>query len=126
MVEFLKQEGTYKPVWAAEENLVSILKQDQDLIQIAEQDGQLVGMIVLTPQGKNQTFFYRFIVKKDLRGGGIGSRLIQVAEETVKKKDGKKIALYVELRDQKVQEFYKKRGYVDDGNGPYLSFYKEL
>ncbi len=126
IVTFLKEEGTFKPVWASEENLVSIIQQDKDLIQIAVLDDQIVGLIVLTPQGLSQTFFYRFIVKNSLRGEGIGSELLRTAEEVVRQRGGKKIALYVEANDQKVKEFYEKRGYVDDGNGPYYSCYKEL
>jgi len=125
IVTFLKDEGTFKLAWASEKNLISIIKQDSNLIQIAIEDEKIVGFIILTPHGVNQYFFYRFIIKNSLRGKGVGSKLLLASENVVRKLGGNKIALYVEEGDKKVKGFYEKRGYIDDGN-IYKSYYKEL
>lgn len=56
--------------------------------------------------------FGRMAVLKDLRGQGLGRKMIDFAEKFVRKNDGNAVILHAQLR---AKEFYKKNGFTAYG-----------
>ena len=71
----------------------------------------------------------RIAVLKNYRGLGLGSQLLQKAENLIAKKGGKLIRLSAQLQ---AVEFYRKNGYIDEGEPhydesyPHVWMYKKL
>jgi ribosomal protein S18 acetylase RimI-like enzyme len=71
---------------------------------VAVQDDKVVGFCDHTLDGE----FWGLYVHKDFIGKGIGSRLLKVAEDSLKKMGFKKVHLEATVT---AKEFYKKHGY---------------
>ena len=67
--------------------------------------------IVVNRGEKQYVYIDDFSVKKEYRNLGIGSQLLQQAEEFVKGKDILDILLHVEMTNTSAQNLYKKKGF---------------
>jgi ribosomal protein S18 acetylase RimI-like enzyme len=109
--EMLEKQEMFDLIWDAEENFAFMIKNDPEAIFVAEVDGKIVGSILMSPHGSEAVFFYRFVVKEEFRDKGIGSSLFEHAEQVAKKKGYKEIVFYVNSANERLQNYYKKKGY---------------
>jgi len=65
------------------------------------------------------------IVKKNFRRKGVSSLLLKKAESIQRKNLKKEVGLYVSLGNQKLIDFYKKRGYKTS-NRQWLYMWKKI
>lgn len=79
--------------------------------------------------GENIYCIGRIAVIKAFRGKNIGARIIEEAENYIRKKGGTKIIISAQTR---VEEFYRKQGYLPDGEiyfdeyCPHIKMFKKL
>lgn len=76
---------------------------------VAEEDGRVLGCSVVEPL-KRGVIGWWFAVRKDARGKGVGSALLNELERTAKE-DGKYFFLIYSKVGSKAIHFYRKRGY---------------
>ena len=71
----------------------------------------------LFPDGEEGVFALgRFCVVKEMRGRGIGQRLLAAAEREIALQGGRVIVLHSQLH---AQPFYEKQGYIPEGEIEY-------
>jgi GNAT superfamily N-acetyltransferase len=98
--------------------IAKIHKNKNHEILVAELDNQIVGVLHqifyldILNAGYNSHINF-FLVKESHRGKGIGTRLINEAKKTAKKKDC--IEMHVDTIYEKATQFYYKHGFKDDG-----------
>ncbi|WP_245308257.1 GNAT family N-acetyltransferase [Halalkalibacter urbisdiaboli] len=97
--------------------------------QVAEVDGQIVGMIGMIlgfhyEKNENYIRIVALVVDSKYRKNGIGDRLIQKAEEWAKEQEINKLVLNSGNRSERndAHHFYTKRGF----EGKAIGFYKVL
>ncbi|MGD1002541.1 MAG: GNAT family N-acetyltransferase [Candidatus Brocadiia bacterium] len=76
---------------------------------VAEREGGILACSVVEPL-KRGVIGWWFAVRKDARGQGVGSALMDELERTAKK-DGKYFFLVYSKSGTRAVEFYRKRGY---------------
>ncbi|MFQ5531470.1 MAG: GNAT family N-acetyltransferase [Candidatus Nanoarchaeia archaeon] len=91
---------------------------------VATVDGQVVGNVYLVQDIWN-SFIFRLAVRKNFRGRGIGSKLMEESERLLKEKGVKDVALFVESGDEELVDYYKRRGYISMDK-LHQCMYKEL
>lgn len=82
-------------------------------IIVAQLNDIIIGYIAIVVNRGEKQYVYidDFSVKKEYRNLGIGSQLLQQAEEFVKGKDILDILLHVEMTNTSAQNLYKKNGF---------------
>lgn len=100
----------YEQVWDSRENLATKINRDPDSILVAEVDGQVVGSVYIMADGWS-AFIYRLVVGMSARQHGIGTRLMEAAEEQLRSKGVPEVALFVNADNTELQRWYEKRGY---------------
>lgn len=99
----------------------SIAKKDGKML-LALEDGKVIGMIVgiveesdeedrLINRKRKTGRILEFVVDKDVRGGGIGKKLISEMEEYLKGINCEYIMIHVLGPNKSALEFYNKNGY---------------
>ena len=79
----------------------------------AEADGRVVGMIATIPHDARGTWeICRVYVHPGLHGGGLGHRLLDVAERYARDAGGGRFVLWSDTRFERAHRFYEKRGYL--------------
>lgn len=101
--------------WDDLDNYASIVKLDNENILVAQDDAEIIGVVLLTFFGSKVAWIFRLAVKEAYREKGIGSKLIEEAEKIVRKKGVKELGLYANASNMKLQSFYKKRKYKTFG-----------
>jgi ribosomal protein S18 acetylase RimI-like enzyme len=86
------------------------LERDPDLFLVAEGDGRLVGTVIGGFDGR-RGLIYHLAVESDLRGQGIGRRLMDEVEGRLKAKGCLKCYLLVTTENLEAMHFYEKRGW---------------
>jgi ribosomal protein S18 acetylase RimI-like enzyme len=89
------------------------LKHSPELFLVAEIDGLIVGTIMIGWEGHRGWINY-LGVSPGRQGTTIGTRLMKKAEEILRDRGCPKINLMVRKSNQKVIEFYKKLGFLED------------
>jgi len=84
---------------------------------VAKQQGLIVGMVnllftVSTALGARVALLEDVVVLPQLRGRGVGSRLIEAAIATARKTGCKRITLLTDADNQAAQGFYRKHGFT--------------
>ncbi len=100
-------------------------KQGRRLVFVAELDGQVAGYVTLKPRATYGAFMERnlpeicdFNVLKAYRRQGIGSKLMDIAEEhAFETSDTVTLGVGLHSGYGSAQRMYAKRGYVPDGSG---------
>src|SRR5262252_4729020 len=75
------------------------------------EDDKIVGCVYLEKQNR-ELYLGMLSVLPDLQGKNIGKKLLVAAEEYAKKNEIKNIVINVISRQQKLIEWYERRGYV--------------
>ena len=81
----------------------------------AEADGQVVGMIATRPLSDGAWELCRVYVSPALHGGGLGHRLLDVAEAHAIAAGATRLVLWSDTRFDRAHRFYEKRSYVRSG-----------
>lgn len=111
VASILKEADLFDDVWDSENNLNSISNKNPKFILVAEEKGEVIGNVIIVQYGKKVSYLFRLVVKKEFQKGGIGSALINKAEEIIKQGGATEVGLYVDSNNVNLQEFYKKRGF---------------
>jgi ribosomal protein S18 acetylase RimI-like enzyme len=125
IIEIIKDVGIYDETWDSEENILSMVKNNKESIFLALIDSEVAGLIQIVPYGQKVSWFFRLIVKKNFRRKGVASLLLKKAESIQRKNLKKEVGLYVSLGNQKLIDFYKKRGYKTS-NRQWLYMWKKI
>ncbi|AKF93109.1 MULTISPECIES: GNAT family N-acetyltransferase [Brevibacillus] len=95
------------------ETMDSLAKQlawDSDLVMVAEEDGEVVGVIVGTIDG-TRAYFYRLAVSLSSQGRGIGRKLVEALENRFHQRGVNQILIMVNQANERVLPFYQAMGY---------------
>lgn len=99
-------------------------KKPEGSIIVAEDNGKIVGCIFFTWDGWDSSL-YRLAVHPDYRKHGLGTKLLEEAENRLKHLGADVASLRVHVNNKEAKEFFRKRGY--SGNwGPYWEIEKKL
>ncbi len=82
---------------------------------VAEAAGEIVGMIAALPHEGGSWEIARVYVLRDQRGGGLGHRLLDVAEAHGCAAGAMRLELWSDTRFDRAHRFYEKRSYVRAG-----------
>lgn len=101
----------------------------QKYIVIAEFNGKVAGYVTLLPQAKNGPFAEKnipelvdFIVFQKYQCNGIGSKILDVAENIASKiSDTVSLGVGIHYGYGSAQRMYVKRGYIPDGSGAWYN-----
>jgi ribosomal protein S18 acetylase RimI-like enzyme len=95
------------------ESLDALAKQlawDSDLVMVAEQDGQVVGVVVGTIDG-TRAYFYRLAVLPSMQRTGIGRNLVEAIEKRFRQRGVNRVLIMVNQDNPEVLPFYHSLGY---------------
>src|SRR3954464_828209 len=110
-----------------EMRLETILKDPRYVTLVAVAEGRICGMIGTfihhsyehnDPQGR----ILALVVSQQMRGRGVGRKLIDAAEQLFAERNIARVAVYTRLTREDAHEFYKQMGYTCNG----YRFVKEL
>lgn len=96
---------------------------------VAFESGLPIAVCRVYPNGENSYGIGRIAVIKAFRGKKIGACIIGEAENYIRRKGGTKIIISAQTR---VEEFYRKQGYLPDGEiyfdeyCPHIKMFKKL
>lgn len=91
---------------------------ETDEIYVAEIGDELVGGVRLTKTEPGRVKLSRLAVHDDWKGNGIGNKLVDHAEATVRTRDETTIWLTTPEAHPFLPDFYRSRGYEKTGNYP--------
>lgn len=114
--------------WPAREEILARYFLEQESgereVLVAEIDGAVAGYVTILPSAKHGPFasicpeLSDFNVFEPFRNKGIGNRLLEKAEQGVKRFSGKVcLGVGLHLGYGPAQRLYIKRGYIPDGTG---------
>jgi ribosomal protein S18 acetylase RimI-like enzyme len=89
-----------------------------DGVRVAERDGSLVGFVTFAPEtGDYQTDVDRGVVHNlyvcpDVRGDGVGTDLLAVAERALAERGAEVVALEAMAANDRARRFYERHGYA--------------
>jgi ribosomal protein S18 acetylase RimI-like enzyme len=87
------------------------LSWDSDLVLVAVEQGEIVGMIIGTIDN-NKGYYYRVAVLPEYQRQGIGQSLIQALKQRFEQRHVTKIMITADEFNEKVLPLYEKLGYV--------------
>jgi ribosomal protein S18 acetylase RimI-like enzyme len=104
-----------------------MVEQGKAVIWIAETDGRgLIGQCFVSLKGNrpdlangiDRAYIYGFRVQPKFRNQGIGTTIMQVLEDDLKKRGFRQATLNVGKDNQRARRFYDRLGYVIVGSDP--------
>jgi ribosomal protein S18 acetylase RimI-like enzyme len=111
----LENAGLFYESWHSKRNLETMTNKDPDSVLVAVKLGEVVGVMLVVPFGKEVAFFYSLVVKTEQRSQGIGKKIIKEAEKVWRKKGAREFGLYVNSKNIKLRQYYEKQGYTTSG-----------
>jgi GNAT superfamily N-acetyltransferase len=113
------QEAEFKPDNEAQSRGLAriISNPETGLIVVARQDSKVVGMVnllytVSTALGDRVALLEDMVVSLNVRGSGVGSRLLEQAIQLARLDGCKRITLLTDRANEPAQRFYQKHGFV--------------
>ena len=106
--------------------LLPKLTDNNELYVAKDKSGEVIGFYRIVLNGAFLIFAYLNLiaVKKDLRGEGIGTKLLKDAERRITQEKGypfiKKVFLLLGKKNRKAKSYYEKNGYIRVGTIPSL------
>ena len=78
---------------------------------LAQKNNKTIGLVIVEKKfGASMAVAY-IVVDKDSQGMGVGSYLINYAQDYVRKNKGRSLQVMVGIENKKAQKFYKKQGF---------------
>lgn len=77
---------------------------------IAEENGEIIGSIFGLFNGR-RAWIHHLGVHPELRRKKLGSKLLKITEQSLRKKGAKRVLLSIDFKNLEVIPFYKKNGY---------------
>jgi|SRR3989344_4622725 len=108
--ELLKINGIYYEPLDKREILKRTIEHDPESIILAEENESLAGTVFII-YNPYESFVYHLGVHPNYRGKGLANKLMDEAERRLRERGIKRPTLFVEEYNEKVIEFYKKRGW---------------
>jgi GNAT superfamily N-acetyltransferase len=81
----------------------------------ADANGQVAGMIAVHPHEADAWEICRVYVHPSRHGGGLGHRLLDIAEAHARNAGADRLVLWSDTRFERAHRFYEKRSYVRSG-----------
>lgn len=101
------------------EALAEIINDPKQTLILAEDDGALIGCVVVADKGVQDDarvgYFGMLTVKPTLQAGGLGRRLIEVAEQHAREFGAGVMEMTVVTRRLELIAWYERRGFFDTG-----------
>jgi ribosomal protein S18 acetylase RimI-like enzyme len=79
---------------------------------VAEENGEIIGFLVAQRLGGDALHIVTIDVKEGWRRRGVGTALMDIAEEWGRRQSLSLVSLETAEDNQRAQAFYKKRGYI--------------
>jgi ribosomal protein S18 acetylase RimI-like enzyme len=98
----------------------------KELFVAKDKDGEVLGFYRIVMDGTFNIFAYLHLiaVKKDVRGSGIGTKLLKDSEKRIINSQGypffKKVFLLLGKKNRKAKGYYERNGYIRVGTIPSL------
>lgn len=93
-------------------NPASFFKQMGGNFWVAEREGEIVGTGAVMPtDAPGFARLHKLFVAQHMRGRGLGSRLLQLAEQQAKQFGADQIMLYTDIRFHQAHKLYENKGY---------------
>ncbi|OGH23452.1 MAG: hypothetical protein A2629_00195 [Candidatus Levybacteria bacterium RIFCSPHIGHO2_01_FULL_41_15] len=121
----LQEADMFDSLWDSKENFNSIIKKNPKSILVAVVDNKVIGNIIISPHGSEVSLLFRLAVRKDHRNKGVGTKLLEYAEDSACKSKAKEIGFFVDSKKKELQKYYFKRGY-QTRKKPYIFMWKKL
>lgn len=121
--EILETSGLFDEVWDSENHLTEKISKDDQSILIAEENDEIIGCLLIM-RDPWACFLYRLAVKESYRNRGVGSALLEAAENQLRDRGVEEVGLYVDSNKEELQDYYARRGYAKGGT--YRCMYKKL
>jgi ribosomal protein S18 acetylase RimI-like enzyme len=93
----------------------ALLARDPDALLLAEEEGRMVGSLVVGWDGW-RACMYRLAVAPDARRSGIASRLVSAGEEQLRAAGARRIHLIVVAGEDVPAGFWRSAGYTHDAD----------
>ncbi len=122
--QVLQEADLFDETWEAPENLARKIEKDKESILVAADGERVIGCVFIVEDGWTATI-WRLAVRKDQRRQGIGKQLMEKAEEIVRARGLKEVALLVNTNNQTLKNWYTKQNY-EASPSDYTFMYKEL
>ena len=119
----LQEANLYDEAWESRENLKRKIKMDKESIIVAKDKDKIIGCTFIVDGGWT-SFIFRVCVKESYRKQGIGSILLEKAEEILRKRGIKEVSILVDPKKESLNNWYKKKNYLDALSWNYM--YKTL
>lgn len=121
LVESAYRGDSSRAGWTTEADLLDGQRTDPaevasvlDELVVAEEDGEMLGCCTLVPRD-GYAYFGMFAVRPGLQGGGIGSKLLEAAEDLAAEHGAGHVEMTVISTRTELIDYYLRRGYVDTG-----------
>lgn len=102
-----------------QEALADVINDPKQTLILAEDDGALVGCVVVADKGMREGvrigYFGMLTVKPSLQAGGLGRRLIEVAEQHARELGASVMEMTTVTQRAELIAWYLRRGFVDTG-----------
>ncbi|SDJ34428.1 Acetyltransferase (GNAT) domain-containing protein [Halovenus aranensis] len=89
-----------------------------DHVYVAENDSKIIGVVRLSETDPERIKLSRLAVDEEWKGNGIGSRLVEHAEQVAHTEDETTVWLTTPEEHPYLPEFYRSRGYEKTGEYP--------
>lgn len=122
----LQEAEMFDEVCDSPENLFALGFENPEAVLVADLDGEVVGSVVTVPFGIHVALIFRLVVAEAHRRKGIGSQLLETVEHRAKYKGFKELWLYSDVEDDKLTDYYEKRGFQYNKDHKYYGPWKNL
>ena len=120
----LQEGGLFNVTIDDRETLRAKIQSNPESILVATIDNKVVGNVYII-QDPWSSFIFRLAVRKKFKERGVGAMLMGEAEELLREKGVKDVALFVRSNHNELINYYKKMGYTSMEN-LHQCMYKEL
>ncbi|MDT4289334.1 GNAT family N-acetyltransferase [Methylomonas sp. MO1] len=116
--ELFTQEAEFRPDYEAQSRGLTRIIADPNIghIFVVRRDSQIVGMVnllytVSTALGERVAWLEDMVVSSDVRGLGVGSRLLEHAVEFARQNGCRRLSLLTDADNLHAQQFYRRQGF---------------
>nr|WP_026602597.1 GNAT family N-acetyltransferase [Methylomonas sp. 11b] len=116
--ELFSQEAEFQPDYEAQSRGLTRIITDPNIghIFVVRRDSQIVGMVnllytVSTALGERVAWLEDMVVSSDVRGLGVGSRLLEHAVEFARQNGCRRLSLLTDADNLQAQHFYQRQGF---------------